>query len=390
MKICAIIAEYNPLHNGHIKLIEFAKANSGCDKLLVIMSGNFTQRGENAVMDKFTRATHAVKAGADIVVELPTVFATANAEIFSSGAVKILTDLNCIDTLAFGVESGTLEDYEKTAKAMLTESKALKQLIKEELETGVSHAKARFNAVKKAGIEGINEDIIATPNNILALEYMKAKIKYDSKIKFLPFKREGNHNSTALLKNVTSATSIREQLKVKKIGKLKGVMPSYVFDDLPKTPYDFSQILMSALYRTDAETLSNVLDCTEGLENRIKALIKDNFDYEVALEKITTKRYTYARVKRIVVANLLRINKKQVIKALDSELYCKVLAVNKDAKDVVSYICNHSNIPVLTRKKDYTEVKKFANEILLIDELACELYSLVTGIKQNEYQMLLV
>ena len=390
MKICAIIAEYNPLHNGHIKLIEFAKANSGCDKLLVIMSGNFTQRGENAVMDKFTRATHAVKAGADIVIELPTVFATANAEIFSSGAVKILTDLNCIDTLVFGVENGTLEDYEKTAKAMLTESKALRQLIKEELETGVSHAKARFNAVKKAGLPDIKEEIIATPNNILALEYMKAKIKYDSKIKFLPFKRTGDHNSTALLKDVTSATSIREQLKVKKIGKLKGVMPTFVFDDLPKTPYDFSQILMSALYKADAETLKETLDCTEGLENRIKALIKDNFDYEVALEKITTKRYTYARVKRIVVANLLGITKKQVIKALDSELYCKVLAVKKDGKDVVSYLCNHSNIPVLTRKKDYTEVKKFANEILLIDELSCELYSLVSKKKQNEYQLLLV
>ena len=390
MKLCAIIAEYNPLHNGHLKLIEYAKANSGCDKLLVIMSGNFTQRGENAVMDKFKRATHAVKAGADVVVELPTVFATANAEIFASGALKILTDLNCVDKLAFGVESGTLEDYEKTAKALLNESKLLKQLISEELETGVSHAKARFNAVKKANLPDIKEEIIATPNNILALEYMKAKIKYNSSIEFLPFKREGDHNSTVLLKGMTSATSIRESLKVKKTGKLKGVMPTFVFEDLPKTPYDFSQILMASLYKTDAKTLSEVLDCSEGLENRIKALIKDNLEYDVALEKIATKRYTYARIKRIIVGNLLGINKKQVIKALDSELYCKILAVNKDAKDLVSNLCTHSSIPVLTRKKDYAEVKKFAKEVLAIDELACELYSLITKEKQNEYQMLLV
>ena len=109
MKTVAVIAEYNPFHNGHLRQLEYIKKTLNADRILVIMSGNFTQRGENAVMDKFTRATHAIKAGADIVIELPTVFSLANAEIFATGAVKILSDLNIVDELCFGVESGSAD-----------------------------------------------------------------------------------------------------------------------------------------------------------------------------------------------------------------------------------------------------------------------------------------
>ncbi len=390
MKICAVIAEYNPFHNGHLKHLNYVKENCGCDKLLVIMSGNFTQRGENAVMDKFTRATHAIKAGADMVIELPTVFATANAEIFATGAVKVLNDLNCVDKLCFGVESGEIEEYHRTAKALLTETKALKQLIKEELDTGVSPAKARFNAVQKAGISAINAELLSSPNNILGVEYAKAVLKYDSDIELAIMKRDGDHNSTKLEKTYTSASSIRESLKVKKTGKLKGVMPSFVYKDLPEQPLDFSPLAMSALYKSTAEDLENICDCTEGLENRIKALIKDNITLDSALEKIATKRYTHARVRRIITANLLGIEEKTVLKALQSELYCKILAVKESSKDMITHLCEKSSIPVLTRKKDYAEVKKFAQEVLKTDELANDLMNLVSGVKQNEYQMIIV
>ena len=390
MKICAIIAEYNPFHNGHLRQINFVKNNLGCDKLLVIMSGNFTQRGENAIMDKFTRATHAIKAGADMVIELPTVFATANAEIFATGAVKILNDLNCVDKLCFGVESGELPDYICGAKAMLNESKQLRQLIKEELETGVSHAKARFNAIKRAGIADLSEEIISSPNNILGLEYAKAKLKLSSPIELVPMRRDGDHNSTTLFKGITSASSIREQLKIKKIGKLKSNVPPFVFNDLPTTPYDFTQLLMAQIYKNTAEEISQICDCTEGLENRIKALTKDNTSLSSALDKITTKRYTYARVKRIITANLLGITEKLIFKALDGDLYCKILAVKESSKDLITYMCNNSNIPVLTRKKDYAEVKKIGVEVLKKDELANDLMNLVSGKKQNEYQMIIV
>ena len=126
MKITAVIAEYNPFHNGHAEHIKYIKEHTDCDKLLVLMSGNFTQRGENAVENKFVRAEWAIKSGADMVVELPSVFATANAEIFATGAVKLLTDLNSVNELCFGVESGDRDSYLSLASAMNNESKEFK------------------------------------------------------------------------------------------------------------------------------------------------------------------------------------------------------------------------------------------------------------------------
>ena len=137
MKICACIAEYNPFHLGHLKHIEYMKNTLGAEKVVVIMSGNFTQRGEIAILDKFTRARHAVIAGADVVIELPTVFATANAESFAKGGVKIINDLGVASGLCFGVESGKKEDYISLAKAMNNESKEFKRVLKDKLESGV-------------------------------------------------------------------------------------------------------------------------------------------------------------------------------------------------------------------------------------------------------------
>ena len=203
-------------------------------------------------------------------------------------------------------------------------------------------------------------------------------------------KRDGDHNSLKLQKNETSASSIRESLKGKKSRKLKGVMPNFVYKDLPSKPFDFSKLLMAQLYKSSAEDLKEICDCTEGLENRIKALIKDNTDFAVAIEKISTKRYTHARIRRITVSNLLGITEKTLLKALQTELYCKILAVKESSKDIIPYLCENSSIPVLTRKKDYAEVKKFAVEVLKTDELANDLMNLVSGTKQNEYQMLIV
>ena len=163
MKICATVAEYNPFHNGHLKHLNYVKGNLSADKTVVIMSGNFTQRGEPAVNDKFTRARWAILAGADIVIELPTVFATANAEIFAKGAVKILNDLGAIDGLCFGVESGVKEDYVKLATALNNESREFKKLLKEHLEQGQSFVKAKFSAIKDLGGE-YDENLISSPN----------------------------------------------------------------------------------------------------------------------------------------------------------------------------------------------------------------------------------
>ena len=149
MDVCAVIAEYNPFHLGHVKHLSYVKNVLGAKKIVVVMSGNFTQRGEPAVLDKFTRAKHAILSGADMVVELPTVFATANAEIFAKGAIKVIESLGICDGICFGVESGKVDDYVKLATALNNESKEFKKILKEKLDGGISLAKAKFETIKE-------------------------------------------------------------------------------------------------------------------------------------------------------------------------------------------------------------------------------------------------
>lgn len=389
MKNCACIAEYNPLHNGHLKLISHIKDTLKAQTLTVILSGDFCERGENAVMDKYTRAKHAICAGADIVIELPAVFAAANAEIFATGAMKIVKSLGYVDTLCFGVESGDAETYKKAAAAMLNETKEFKQVLKRELETGVSLAKAKFNAVKAINLPELDESLVSSPNNILALEYAKAAIKLDMNIELSPFLRENNHNDETLKKGVTSAQSIRLQLAAGNKKKLKKLVPKYVYDDLPEYPPDFRVPVVAALMTATAKELAEITDCTEGLENRIKALLKDNPDYDSLLEKVTTKRYTKARVRRIFLANFLRISEDFVFKCLKSDLYIKVLAVRENSP-LLSEIKNRAKVPLLTRKSDYRALEKTALDCFLKDALANDLYNLVSRGKQNEYFTLIV
>lgn len=390
MKICACIAEYNPLHLGHIKHIEYIKNQLGAEKLIVIMSGNFTQRGEPAVLDKFTRARHAILSGADMVIELPTVFATANAETFATGAINLINSLGIVDGLCFGVESGTDFEYLTLAKAMNNESREYKKALKESLENGVSLAKAKFEALKATGAGNYNEALISSPNNILGLEYTKALLKCKSDVTIYPMLRTGDHNDVTLKKGITSATSIRQALKAGKIKALKKNLPPYVFKSLKPYPDAFENLIMASVITNSAEFMERLPDCTEGLENRIKALSKDNRTVESLIEKVSTKRYTATRIRRILINNLLGITADLVKDCLEANLYAKILAVDENSKDLISLITANSTIPVLTRKSDSATLKKTAERCWQKDCLANDLYSLATNDKLNENHMLIV
>ena len=359
------------------------------DKIIVIMSGNFTQRGEIAVLNKYSRAETAIWAGADMVIELPTVFATANAEVFAKGAVKILDELNIVDKLCFGVESGCEKDYIELATVLNNESKEFKKLLKENLDTGISFAKAKALSVKQLNGE-FDEKLTLLPNNILGVEYTRAILERNSKMKICPMIRLGDHNDTTLKKGVTSATSIREVLKTGKIKKLKGNLPKYVYSKLKTYPFMIEQMIMASVITADTKFMADILDCSEGLENRIKALAKDNLNYNALVDKVSTKRYTTPRIKRILLSCLLSIDKKLVFDCLEDKLYAKVLAVKKDSLDLVSNIANVSNIPLLTRKSDYEKLKKTAIKCFNKDVLASDLYSLATNDIQNEHRMLII
>ena len=384
MKICATVAEYNPLHLGHLKHINYIKTELGAEKLIVIMSGNFTQRGEPAVLNKFLRATQAITAGADVVIELPTVFATANAEIFAKGAMKIIDALGVVDGVCFGVESGTAQEYIDLAKEMNNDSKEFNRALKEQLDKGYSLAKAKFEAVKSLGGKA-DESLISSPNNILGLEYTKALLALKSDVNIFPMIRTGNHNDKTLKKGITSASSIRQALlNPKTAKKVKGNLPPFVFKQLNGYPTAFDKMIMTCLLTARVEDIGKILDCTEGLENRIKALSKDSRDLQSLIEKVTTKRYTSSRIRRILTANLLGIKGDLVKDALQDQTYAKVLAVSREEKDLFSLICSNSSIPVLTRKSDVVSLRRTANKCFEIDVLANDLYNLATGGNHNE------
>ena len=390
MKICATIAEYNPLHNGHLKHIDYIKRELNAEKLIVLMSGNFTQRGEPALLDKFTRARHAILAGADLVIELPTVFATANAETFATGAINLIDDLGVVDGVCFGVESGDKTAYLNLASAMLNESKDFKRILKEKLDNGISLAKAKFETVKELSNDEFDSALVSSPNNILGLEYTKALLKRNSDIKIYPMLRDGDHNDLALKKGITSATSIRNAVKLGERKKIKKCVPPFTYEDIKGYPFFFDKLIVSATVSASAEKLSKIADCTEGLENRIKALCKDNHTIDALVEKVSTKRYTKTRINSILTANFLGIEKNLVDDCLDGKLYAKILAVDSNSKDLISLIAKHSKIPTLTRRSDADQLKRTALKCFEKDVLACDLYSVATEIKLNENNMLTV
>lgn len=389
MKIAVTICEYNPFHNGHAYSLEQIKKTSGADAVVCVMSGNFTERGEIAIMHKYVRAKHAVLAGADLVVELPTVFATAPAEIFASGAVKIAESLSGERTLFFGIENGTKDGLIATASYLLRESSEFKTLLKEELKTGASFARARYNALEKLNPPGIDLGFTTSPNNILALEYAKAVIERGYKTELSPILRMGaGYKAEKPDGKFFSASGIRELLTTGKKRKAAKFMPKFVYNDLPDELVSVDDFVLYALLSTPKKDIAHIIDCTEGLENRIKAHVKDCFTRKELIDKLSTKRYTVPRLSRIMLANLLGIDEKLVSRCLKSDLYLKVLAIDKNKTDLLSAL--GGKIPFVMRKRDADELSGVAAECFEKDVFANEIYNLAAKTKTNEFYSLLV
>lgn len=387
MKICAVIAEYNPFHNGHAYLLKRAKEQTGADKLFVIMSGNFTQRGEMAIMNKYVRATHAIKAGADAVIELPTVFATAPAEIFASGAVKLLSCIPDVSMLAFGCENDDVSFINSTAKIMVDEPKSYRQKLKEKLKAGISFVKARTEAVSELNEGDVSS--LSQPNNILALEYAKAVHRLNSGISIVPIKRVGAEYKDEELKNdLSSASAIRANLGStdKKVIKLmRSSVPEFVFEDLKNVKENnFKQLAVYSLYMHSAKELKGIMGCNEGLENSFKAILKDTRDYDCILYKLTSKRYTASRLRRIMLSSFLSISESFIRECLEENLYLKILAVKKDDAENTLSALGAASIPLITRKKDADSLKKTALECFKKDAYANDLTNFLTGENTNE------
>ena len=369
MKICAIICEYNPFHNGHLYQLREAKRLSGADALLCIMSGNFVQRGEAAIMDKFTRAKHAVLAGVDAVIELPTVFATSNAELFAKGAVKILSSIPSVTTLCFGSETADKLAILNAAKLLNDEPKEISAKIKALTATGMSYAKARTEAWKDI----LPESLLSSPHNILAIEYTRAILSFNRNSDILPILRIGNgYNEDALSENYSSASAIR--LAISKKENFKNNLPDFVVKDIPNHIENTLETLEKyTILSSSSEKIAAVCDCTEGLENALKKAAESA---DGLVESLTSARYTSSRIRRIALQNLLNIEESLIRKGLCNPLYLRVLAVKNPAKEILSAL-SESSFPLIARPRDALSLKDTAKEVFATDTFAEKVYGLL-------------
>ena len=375
MKICAIISEYNPFHNGHLYQLREAKKRSGADAVLCLMSGNFVQRGEAAIIDKYTRARHAVLSGADAVIELPTPFATSNAEIFAKGAVKILSAVPSVKTLCFGAETADKNAFLKAAEILRNEPKSVSEKIKALLATGRSFAKARAEAYR--GI--LPQNLLSAPNNILGLEYTKALLDEQSDIEILPVQRIGSgYNDELLEENFSSASAIRLAISEKK--DAADNLPSYVKEDLPKTLENKLDCLEKyALLASSKEKIRKICDCTEGLENALQKAAELS---PSLTQTLTSARYTSSRIRRIALQNLLKIEEGLIRDSLSSPLYLRLLAAKKERTDLLSAL-SESEYPLLSRAHDENSLCKNAKKCLDRDIFAEKIYALLYSQKKK-------
>ena len=371
MKICAIICEYNPFHNGHLYQINEAKRLSGADAVVCLMSGNFVQRGEAAIFDKYTRAKHAIKAGADIVIELPTVFATSNAELFAKGAVHILSSIPDVCILSFGAEKADKTAFLLGARYLNNEPEEVSKKIKEQMQNGVSYAKARAQAF--AGF--IPFDLLASPNNILGLEYTRAILNKNANIEILPLQRKGaGYSETNLHEEFSSATAIRTAIFNGE--QVTSHIPDFVANDIPSArDCNLDALEKYAVLSNKTEDIAKICDCTEGLENAFKkaALTPKNL-----VDGLTSPRYTSARIRRIALQNLLGIQESLIRQSLQSPLYLNVLAAKKSRSDVLSAF-SQSNFPLLIRAHDENCLNGVAKDCYQADTFAQNVYALLKG-----------
>lgn len=337
MKICAIICEFNPFHNGHAYLLRRARELSGCDAVLCVMSGQFTQRGDMCRTDKYLRAKHAVLGGADAVIELPASFAVAPAEIFARGAVKIISSIPQADCIAFGCESGDERDFIDAARILSDENELFKATLNGNLDGGESYIKSLGAAFKKCGGNG---ELLSSPNNLLGSEYAKAVLNSGANIKLLPVKRVGaGFNDGKLAGGYSSASGIREHADNPAINR---EMPEYSYNDFVGSADNgerFKRLAADLLYLSDKRNLKRVYGCSEGLENRLKNLAFGH-TFDEIVELACSKRYSKARIRRILVANLLGLYADQTAEFLQGNPPVKILAVRKERADEL--------LPVLT------------------------------------------
>ncbi|MCX8075339.1 MAG: nucleotidyltransferase [Clostridia bacterium] len=393
MKVLGIVAEYNPFHNGHKYHIEQAKKLTNSDYVIIVMSGSFTQQGRIAIYNKFERSKLAINNGADLVIELPTIYAVASAEYFSYGAINLLDKLGIVDTVCFGSEIDDINILENIANNFIENEDNIWNKLKIKLKDGESFAKSRENVLR----EFLNEDsieAISKSNNILALEYIKAIKKLNSNMKPYLIKRLGNdYNDNNISKNeynFVSATSIRKCIKNKDIELVKDYIPNDTYNLIQSSKACFDDSLFHILkYKILSSTkhdLSKINEISEGLENKVITAAHISNTYSEFVENIKSKRYVESRIRRILTNILLNISKEDLNNAIRKNIaYGHILSISKNGKKLLSELSKTSKIPILTSISDniLSNKEDIIIRNLKLDILASNIHSMLSELKSN-------
>lgn len=372
MTICGIIVEYNPIHNGHKIHIDKSRKKSGADLVVCVMSGNFVQRGEPAIFDKWTRTMCALNAGIDAVVELPFLSAVQSAEGFAMGGVELLDALGA-DFISFGCETDDIDALDAVAYNLAKEPRKYRRALKSSLAQGISFPKARMQAAFADAPE-----TLSMPNTILAIEYLKAIYKRKLYIEPIAIKRVGaDYHSTDISSNLSSATAIRAAIAKDDLAKAFASMPnscaSYLAEQLgrglsPVFPDSFDTELIYRLRLGGISYIKTLHEVSEGLENRIYAASKVCTTRLELIDKIKTKRYTYTRISRILLYALFGITRAMVEKHNRKKIRCaRLLGVAN--KSVLSALSKASYVPIVTGKSaEYSSMELAASDIYALTQ----------------------
>jgi len=392
MTAVGMIVEYNPFHNGHKWHLNSAKEKTGCSCVIAVMSGNYMQRGEPAMFDKWRRAHMAVLSGADLVIELPVVSAVRSAQFFAEGGVRLLNSLGVVRHLCFGAECADIKKLSDIAIASATPeiSSNMKTLMKK----GISYAAALAQSINKNC--SISQDVIQSPNNILAIEYLKALHKFAPNIQPTVIERKhSNYHDKAIDSPFASATAIRNELLNRAIqwGHIEQAVPVTsleVIKDIlknnsgPVTSDSLSSIILAKLRTLSLLDIENLPEVSEGLHNKIQECALRAANYEDFLNLVKSKRYPRTRLQRIVIHALLGTTRKALNKFDESgPLYARVLAFNTQGRELLKTINQNAKIPVIIKTTDYLNSKQRSSGILsplqamlAIDTIASDIYVL--------------
>lgn len=378
MRIAGIVAEYDPFHKGHEAHVAATRAAGGATHVVAVMSGSFTQRGEPAAFSKFDRARMALSCGVDLVLELPLPWAMASAERFAAGGVGVLAALGCVGLLSFGSECGTVAALQQLAA--LPEREDYRQLLKDAMETGQSYAAARQQAAETL----LGKDAaapLASPNNTLGMEYIRAARLQGADFNFYTLQRQGAlHHDDAPQEGFASATLLREWLRQGEVQQATAYMPAAAGEILCEAvaagrgPADSSRLegaLLARLRSMTSADLAALPFVSEGLENRLWQAAQTASTVEGWLAAVKTRRYPMARLRRILWASLLGLPSES---AFPQVPYVRVLGMNERGREILS--AARPTLPLLTRSSQVDAMDDTAKAVFTLECRATDLHAL--------------